>query len=57
MVIQIVQPQYISRKDMLTVMGEYDNYFSYYYWALHYLPLSFAKNRVGCSIFKNTCIL
>lgn len=24
MVIEIVQPQYISRKDMLTVMGEYD---------------------------------
>lgn len=24
MVLEIVQPQYISRKDMLTVMGEYD---------------------------------
>lgn len=50
MVIEIVQPQYISRKDMLTVMGEYDTVIILaIFIGLHIIYLLVLQKTIWCT--------
>lgn len=50
MVIEIVQPQYISRKDMLTVMGEYDTVIILaIFIGLHIIYLLVLQKMIWCT--------
>lgn len=50
MVIEIVQPQFISRKDMLTVMGEYDTIIILaIFIGLHIIYLLVLQKTIWCT--------
>lgn len=50
MVIEIFQPQYISRKDMLTVMGEYDTVIILaIFIGLHIIYLLVLQKSIWCT--------
>lgn len=50
MVIEIVQPQYISRKDLLTVMGEYDTVIILaIFIGLHIIYLLVLQKTIWCT--------